>query len=110
MRASIKNDRFCQKTPKKIFRLDGFGIAPAGRYSCGSKLLASLRKVRPTCRTSYRSVEGVHDAPSETNFKTKASKQGPAGIGGRWIITVTRKRRVRSPEWAGGYANLKDRR
>jgi hypothetical protein len=55
-------------------------------------------------------VEGVYDAPSETNFKTKASKQGPAGIGGRWIITVTRKRRVRSPEWAGRYANLKDRR
>ena len=64
----------------------------------------------PTVEHICRSVEGVYDAPSETNFKTKASKQGPAGIGGRWIITVTRKRRVRSPEWAGGYANLKDRR
>jgi hypothetical protein len=64
---------------------------------------------RPTVEHICRSVEGVYDAPSETNFKTKASKQGPAGIGGRWIITVTRKRRVRSPEWAGGYANLKDR-
>jgi len=41
--------------------------------------------------------EGVDDAPSEANFKTKASKQGPTGIGGRWIVIVTRKRRVRSP-------------
>src|SRR5262245_7255880 len=57
-----------------------------------------------------RRGEGVDDAPSETNFKTKASKQGPAGIGGCRIIIVTRKRRVRSPEWAGRYANLKDRR
>src|SRR5262245_43451598 len=52
---------------------------------------------RPTVEHICRSVEGVYDAPSETNFKTKASKQGPAGIGGRWIIIVTRKRRVRSP-------------
>ena len=44
-----------------------------------------------------RRGEGVDDAPSETNFKTKASKQGPAGIGGCRIIIVTRKRRVRSP-------------
>src|SRR5262249_9752248 len=53
---------------------------------------------------------GVHDASSEANFKTKASKQGPTSIGGRWIVIVTRKRRVRSPEWAGRHANLKVRR
>src|SRR5262245_37848137 len=80
-------------------------------FAFGTVTLSRRRSERSVSTVEHicRSVEGVHDAPSETNFKTKASKQGPAGIGGRWIITVTRKRRVRSPEWAGGHANPKDR-
>src|SRR6266496_212517 len=85
-------------------------ITHAGRYRSGTKLLASLRKAAHLS-SICRSVEGVNDAPSEANFKTKASKQGPTGIGGRWIVILTRKRRLRSPQWAGSeYANVKHRR
>jgi len=56
--------------------------------------------------------EGVDDAPSEANFKTKASKQGPTGIGGRWIVIVTRKREGRwdnCPNGAGENADISRR-
>ena len=78
-----------------------------GVYRFGTDWRRSEKRAHRS--SSCRSGEGVDDAPRETNFKTKASKQGPAGIGGRWIVTVTLKRRVRSPEWAGGHANPKDR-
>src|SRR5215470_8206078 len=91
----------CQKLPK-FFEL----WLHSNVMGPDKKILAVAPKSGPPLEHICRSVEGVYDAPSETNFKTKASKQGPAGIGGRRIIIVTRKRRVRSPEWAGGYAKI----
>jgi len=48
-----------------------------------------------------RRREGVDDAPSKANFKTKVSKQGPTGTGGCWIVIVARGHRVCGP-WRTG--------
>jgi hypothetical protein len=55
--------RFCQKIPKIFERM-----ASQRRYRSNTKVLAIALKSGPPVE------RGVDDAPSEANFKTKASK------------------------------------
>jgi hypothetical protein len=88
---------FVRKFRKSKIMMDGFEeFACEAFIALAQTLLASLRKSGPHVAHVCRSVEGVCDA-SEANFKAKASKQGPADIGGRWIVVITYKRRIRSP-------------
>ena len=58
-------------------------------------IAAAFKAAYPS--SDLRGGEGVDDAPSEANFKTKASKQGLTGIGG-WIVIVAGGHRVCGPQ------------
>jgi hypothetical protein len=97
MRRLSRMTGFVRKFRKKISRWDGFEYHLRDVIAKVQSYWRRSEKSVPTVEHICRSVEGVHDAPSETNFKTKASKQGPTSIGGRRIVIVPRKRSVRSP-------------
>jgi hypothetical protein len=72
-------------------------MASQRRYHPGIKAAVALKSGPPVEHLPVG--EGVDDAPSEANFKTKASEQGPTSIRGRWIVIVAGGHRLCGPWW-----------
>ena len=85
--------------------------------------MASQRRYHPGIKMAAVALKAAHllsirgwgkggdDAPSEANFKTKASEQGATSIRGRWIVIVAGGHRVGRPWWTSSkLAYLRQRR